>query len=116
MGFIDRMDFAYSIANLIISRAGAGTISELCIAAKPVVLVPSPNVAEDHQTMNAMALVEKRAAVMLKDNEAIDSLTNVMIGIMEDEDKQKDLILNICKMAISDSDTRILSEILKIAK
>ena len=116
MGFIDRMDFAYSIANLIISRSGAGTISELCIAAKPVVLVPSPNVAEDHQTMNAMALVEKGAAVMVRDKEAIDSLTNVLIGIMEDEDKQKDLINNINKMAISDSDTRILSEILKIAK
>ncbi len=69
LSFIERMDLAYAAADIIVSRSGAGTISELCLVGKPVILVPSPNVAEDHQTKNAMALVEKDAAIMLKDNE-----------------------------------------------
>ena len=67
--FISRMDLAYSAADVVISRAGAGTISELCLVGKPVILVPSPNVAEDHQTKNALALAEKDAAVMIRDDE-----------------------------------------------
>ncbi len=70
LDFINRMDLAYTLADVIISRAGAGTISELCLVGKPVILVPSPNVAEDHQTKNAMALVQKQAALMITDREA----------------------------------------------
>ena len=77
--FISRMDYAYSVANIIISRAGAGTISELCIVGKPVILVPSPNVAEDHQTKNALKLESKNAAVMVKDNEVKETLVKKVL-------------------------------------
>jgi UDP-N-acetylglucosamine--N-acetylmuramyl-(pentapeptide) pyrophosphoryl-undecaprenol N-acetylglucosamine transferase len=73
-GFIDRMDLAFAAADVIISRAGAGTISELCLVGKPVILIPSPNVAEDHQTKNALALVEKDAAILLPDEKASKTL------------------------------------------
>ena len=72
--FVSRMDYAYSIADLVISRAGASSISELCLLAKPVILVPSPNVAEDHQTKNALALVNKDAAIMIRDMDASNEL------------------------------------------
>ena len=75
-GFINRMDYAYAAADIIVSRAGAGTISELCLVGKPVILVPSPNVAEDHQTRNAMALSEKGAAVLIPDHQAAESLAD----------------------------------------
>lgn len=83
--FIDRMDLAFSVADLIVSRAGAGTISELCIVGKPVILIPSPNVSEDHQTKNAMALVEKDAAILLKDREAELDLVNVILDNLKQE-------------------------------
>ncbi len=115
MGFIDRMDMAYSIADVIISRAGAGTISELCIAGRPVVLVPSPNVAEDHQTKNAMALKDKDAALMIPDIESEKKLINEIIAIAEDKARGAVLSKNIKKLAIYDSDKRIAEEVLKLS-
>ena len=81
-GFINRMDYAYAAADIIISRAGAGTISELCLVGKPVILIPSPNVAEDHQTKNAMALSEKDAAVLIPDDQAEKSLVDEAIKLI----------------------------------
>jgi len=112
--FISRMDFAYSAADLVISRAGAGTISELCIVAKPSILVPSPNVSEDHQTKNAMALVEKNAAILVKDAEAGEKLFSQTFDLLLDTNRMKELSLNISKLAISDSAERIADEILKL--
>jgi UDP-N-acetylglucosamine--N-acetylmuramyl-(pentapeptide) pyrophosphoryl-undecaprenol N-acetylglucosamine transferase len=114
--FIDRMDFAYAVADVIISRAGALSIAELQNISKPVILVPSPNVTEDHQTHNAMALVIKNAAIMIKDSEAIEKLMNTALELLNDESKKKELSDNISKMAISDAAERIVAEILKIAK
>src|SRR5574344_1271831 len=82
--FISDMGVAYKAADLIISRAGASSISEFCLIGKPVILVPSPNVAEDHQTKNAMALVNKDAAMFIKDSEASDVLLKKAVGIVED--------------------------------
>jgi UDP-N-acetylglucosamine--N-acetylmuramyl-(pentapeptide) pyrophosphoryl-undecaprenol N-acetylglucosamine transferase len=112
--FINRMDFAYSAADIIVSRAGAGTISELCIVGKPVILIPSPNVAEDHQTKNALALVDKNAAVMLPDNKVNENLVSGVIGLIGDELLKKRLSENILKLAIRNSDVLIANEILKL--
>ncbi len=112
--FIDRMDFAYASANIIISRAGAGTISELCIVGKPVVLIPSPNVAEDHQTYNARALSEKQAAILLPDKK-INELTTVLQKLINDKDLTDELSINIKKLALVDADKNISNEIEKLA-
>ncbi|MGB1314493.1 MAG: UDP-N-acetylglucosamine--N-acetylmuramyl-(pentapeptide) pyrophosphoryl-undecaprenol N-acetylglucosamine transferase, partial [Chitinophagales bacterium] len=96
--FIDRMDFAYALGDIIISRAG-GTISELAIIGKPSILVPSPNVAEDHQTKNVMALVAKNATVLVKDKDAIETLADEAISLLKDETKQKELGENIKQFA-----------------
>ena len=114
--FIDRMDFAYAAADVIISRAGAGTISELCIAAKPVILVPSPNVAEDHQAKNALALSSKNAAIMIADNRAEEELVDQMISILKNRKKSESLSSNIAELAIYDSDERIAEEVFKLMK
>lgn len=116
MAFLKRMDLAYACADVVVARAGAGTISELCLLEKAALLIPSPNVAEDHQTKNAMALVNKEAAVMLKDAEAEDKLLEVLRGLLEDEKRRKILQQNISKLAIRDSDEVIAKEILKIIK
>lgn len=112
--FIDRMDLAFSAADIIISRAGAGTISELCLAGKPVILVPSPNVAEDHQTRNAMALAGKDAAILIPDNKAEKTLVGEAIKLVSDIHKKKTLSDNIIKMAERDADMRIAREVLKL--
>ena len=112
--FISKMDFAYAAADIIISRAGAGTISELCLVKKPVILIPSPNVAEDHQTKNAIALVEKNAAVLIKDNQAIELLADEALSLIKDADKMKNLSENISKLAVANSDEIIANEILKM--
>lgn len=114
--FIDRMDYAYAVADIIISRAGALSIAELQNIGKPVILVPSPNVTEDHQTHNAMALVKNSAALLVKDNEAKEKLMSTGIKLLSDEPKKKELADNISKMAISDAAERIVAEILKVAK
>lgn len=112
--FIDRMDLAYTCADVIVSRAGALSISELQIVGKPVILVPSPNVAEDHQTHNAMALVKKDAAIMIKDEEAKLNLIGAAFDLLNDETAQQKLSSNIRKMAIPDATEKIVGEILKV--
>jgi UDP-N-acetylglucosamine--N-acetylmuramyl-(pentapeptide) pyrophosphoryl-undecaprenol N-acetylglucosamine transferase len=113
--FINRMDYAFAAADIIISRAGAGTISELCLVGKPVILVPSPNVAEDHQTRNALALSYKNAAVVVKDEDAVRVLVDAAVRLVSDRDEQKILSENILKMADRDADVRIAKEVLKLA-
>jgi len=112
--FVSRMDLAYSIADLVISRAGASSISELCLLAKPVILVPSPNVAEDHQTQNALALVRKDAAVMIKDVDAKNQLVDKALELIANEAELKKMSGNILKLAEKDSADRIADEILNL--
>lgn len=112
--FIYRMDLAFAAADIIVSRAGAGTISELCIVAKPCVLVPSPNVAEDHQTKNAMALVNKNAAVMVADSNAHNELIDEVMKIFNDENEITRLSNNIAKLAMPNAAEQIVDEILKL--
>ena len=109
--FISRMDYAYSAADLVISRAGAGTISELCLLKKPVVLVPSPNVAEDHQRHNAMALVNRNAAMIVMDDKAPDELMDKASALLEDTDRIREMEKNILTLAIRDAADRIVAEI-----
>jgi UDP-N-acetylglucosamine--N-acetylmuramyl-(pentapeptide) pyrophosphoryl-undecaprenol N-acetylglucosamine transferase len=115
-GFINRMDLAYAAADVIISRAGAGTISELCLVGKPVILIPSPNVAEDHQTKNAKALVDKNAAVLIPDNMIAKELVDKIFSLLTDADKRKELSENILKMAEKDADKRIAEIVFKLSK
>ncbi len=112
--FIGRMDLAYAAADLVISRAGAGTISELCIAAKPCILVPSPNVAENHQEKNALSLVERNAAIMVKDSEVQDILIETAFELLVNDNRLKQLSDNIFKMAKPNADQLIADEILKL--
>jgi UDP-N-acetylglucosamine--N-acetylmuramyl-(pentapeptide) pyrophosphoryl-undecaprenol N-acetylglucosamine transferase len=114
--FINRMDYAYSAADVIVSRAGAGTISELCLVEKPVILVPSPNVAEDHQTKNARALSDKEAAMLISDDQAAKNLVNEAVNLVADLKKRASLSENIRRMADRDADIRIAEEVLKLAE
>lgn len=114
--FIKDMANAYAAADLVISRAGAGSISEFCLLHKPVILVPSPNVAEDHQTMNALALVDKDAAIYVKDAEAQEKLLSVALAAVKDSSKLKELSNNIAKLALPGSATIIAKEVLKLIK
>ena len=109
--FIDRMDYAYAAADVAISRSGACTVSELCLVAKPTVFVPSPNVSEDHQTKNAMALVEKGAAAIVSDSEAVKRGMAVALELVADRERLAQLRENIAKMAISDAAERVVREI-----
>jgi UDP-N-acetylglucosamine--N-acetylmuramyl-(pentapeptide) pyrophosphoryl-undecaprenol N-acetylglucosamine transferase len=115
LDFISRMDLAYAAADIVISRAGASSVSELCNIGMPCILVPSPNVAEDHQTKNAMALVNKDAAVLVKDSEARQTLVETAVNLIGDEAKQVTLNNNISKMAYHDSANVIAHEVLKLA-
>ncbi len=112
--FITRMDYAYAAADLVISRAGASSISELCLLEKPVILVPSPNVAEDHQTQNALALVRQEAAVMVADKEASAALINQSLALLADDARLRQLSLHIGKMALRNSAERIVDEMITI--
>ena len=112
--FIKSMDKAYASADLVISRAGAGSISEFCLLEKPVILVPSPNVAEDHQTKNALALSTKDAAIYVKDAEAHDKLIPMALETVRDDDKLASLKENIAKLALPDSAKIIANEVLKL--
>lgn len=114
--FINRMDLAYSAADVIISRAGAGSISELCIVGKPTILIPSPNVAEDHQTKNAMALVEKDAAILVTDKNAPKRLIPELFSLMKNDNKLVDLGVHISKLAKPDADELIVDEVFKLIK
>lgn len=114
--FISDMASAYAAADMVISRAGASSISEFCLLGMPVILIPSPNVAEDHQTKNALALVNKQAAVYVKDAEAPEKLINTALSIVNDESRLNELHQNILGMALKNSAERIAEEVLKIAK
>jgi UDP-N-acetylglucosamine--N-acetylmuramyl-(pentapeptide) pyrophosphoryl-undecaprenol N-acetylglucosamine transferase len=114
--FLTRMDLAYAAADVIISRAGAGTIAELCVVKKPVILVPSPNVAEDHQTKNALALVQEDAAIFVADRDAEAKLVDRAIELLNDKSLQKKLSTNIGKMAMPNADEVIAKELLQIIK
>ena len=114
LDFISRMDMAYSAADIIVSRAGAIAISELCVVGKPCILVPSPNVAEDHQTKNAMVLVNKQAALMVKDAEAKEQLIKSVIDLIGNEQLQSTLATNCKKLAKTDAAERIAEEILEM--
>ena len=114
--FISDMATAYSAADLVISRAGAGSISEFCLLQKPVILVPSPNVAEDHQTKNALALVDKNAALYVKDAEAKDLLLDKAIEAVNQPELLKNLSKNIAELAFTDSANVIAKEVIKLAE
>ena len=114
--FITRMDYAYAAADLVISRAGAGSISELCLLKKPVILVPSPNVAEDHQTKNGMALVNRNAAIMVKDQEANEKMVREALNLLQDGQMQQQLRNNIAALAKPRADEEIADEIFKLMK
>lgn len=112
--FLNRMDLAYAAADVIISRAGAGTIAELCEIKKPVILVPSPNVAEDHQTKNALALVQENAAIFVADRDAEAKLVDKTLELLKDKEKQKILCNNIGKLAMPNADEVIAKEVIQI--
>lgn len=112
--FIERMDFAYAAADAVISRSGACTVSELCLVAKPMIFVPSPNVAEDHQTKNAMALVDKDAAMIVRDSEAVARGMAAAIELTANGERLQRLSRNIASLAIADSADRIVAQIEKI--
>lgn len=112
--FIMRMDLAYAAADVVISRSGASSVSELCAAQKAVIFVPSPNVAEDHQTHNAMALVRKDAAMMVKDSDAAEKLMPAACALIEDVEKTALLEKNIAKLALRDAAMTIADEVYRI--
>jgi UDP-N-acetylglucosamine--N-acetylmuramyl-(pentapeptide) pyrophosphoryl-undecaprenol N-acetylglucosamine transferase len=114
--FITDMGAAYKAADLVISRAGASSISEFCLIGKPVILVPSPNVAEDHQTKNALALANKDAALYVKDADAPASLLKLAIETVHDDAKLKSLSENVLKLALPDSAEIIAKEVIKLAQ
>jgi len=114
--FIDRMDLAYAMADVVISRAGALTISELCLVGKPAILVPSPNVSEDHQTANANALVEKNAAILVKDVDAKETMIEIALELLNDRNKMEELSENIKALGKPDAADTIAKEVLKLAK
>ena len=109
--FIERMDYAYAAADVVLSRSGACTVSELCLVAKPTIFVPSPNVAEDHQTKNAMALVEKGAAEIVRDSEAVARGMQEAVALAQDNQRLEQLAANIAKLAIADAADRVVNEI-----
>ena len=111
--FITQMEFAYAAADMVISRAGAIAIAELCVMKKPVLFIPFPFAAEDHQTVNAMSLVNKNAALLVKDSEAMDKAIPEIITLAKDERKQNELKNNISQLAITNADDKIADEIIK---
>jgi len=116
LAFVNRMDLAYTVADVIISRAGAGSVSELCLVGKPVVFVPSPNVAEDHQTKNASALVAENAAIMMRESELDENFEKGFTQLMASEEMQKSLGQNIKKLAMPKATEHIVDEIEKLLK
>lgn len=114
--FLHRMDLAYAAADVIVARAGAGTIAELCAVGKPAILVPSPNVAEDHQTKNALALIKKNAAIMVEDLKARETLMDEVIALIKDKEECKVLSANIKNLAKVDADEVIAKEVLELIK
>ncbi len=112
--FIQKMDYAYAVADIVISRAGASSVSELCLVKKACILIPSPNVAEDHQTKNAMALVNNKAAILLKDSQAREKLSKEALTLINDSEQCQKLSQNIGRMAFQDSANVIANEVLSL--
>lgn len=113
--FLNKMDLAYSAADIIISRAGAGSISELCMVGKPVLFIPSPNVSEDHQTKNALAIVEKKAALLIKESE-LDTFQSVFKKLINDKEQQETLSRNIKRQELPKATRHIVDEVEKLIK
>ena len=116
VAFIERMDLVYAAADVVISRAGASSVSELCIVGKPVIFIPSPNVAEDHQTKNAQVIVDKKGAIMIKESALEDEFSIVLEALLKDEGKQQLLGDNIKKLALPQATIQIVDEIEKLLK
>jgi UDP-N-acetylglucosamine--N-acetylmuramyl-(pentapeptide) pyrophosphoryl-undecaprenol N-acetylglucosamine transferase len=114
--FLNNMDFAYAAADIVISRAGASSVSELCIVGKPVIFIPSPNVAEDHQTKNAMAIVSKNAALIIKEEELDVDFENKFSNLIASAENQKELGTNIKKLALVNATKQIADEVEKLLK
>ena len=114
MAFISRMDLAYAAADVVISRAGALSVSELCLVKKPVILVPSPNVAEDHQTMNAMSLVNKKAAVLVKDVDAPNILVQTVLSLLGNKEEMIELSNQISVLGKPNAAIDIKNEVMKL--
>lgn len=114
VSFIERMDLVYAASDIIVSRAGASSVSELCIVGKPVIFIPSPNVAEDHQTKNAKAIVDKKGALMLKESELENSFAPLFESLLKDEEQQKTLSHNIKLMALPEATKKIADTIVKL--
>ena len=116
VAFIERMDLVYAAADIVISRAGASSVSELCIVGKPVIFIPSPNVAEDHQTKNAQAIVDKKGALMLKESELESQFSLVFEVLLKDQGKQNQLSENIKLLAMPEATKQIVDEIVKLIR
>ena len=116
VSFIDRMDLIYAAADFVISRAGASSVSELCLVGKPTIFIPSPNVAEDHQTKNANAIVEKNGALLLKESELDEKFESVFNKLIHDENLQNSLRQNMKKLAMPNATKDIVEEIIKLIK
>ena len=116
MPFISKMDYAYAVADVVVSRAGAMSVSELSIAAKPTIFVPLPSAAEDHQTKNAMALVNHNAGLLVTDADAKEKLIPTLIDLVKDEQVQQKIANNVAKMAFTDSANIIAGEVMKLIK
>lgn len=116
MAFIDRMDLVYAAADVVISRAGASSVSELCIVGKPTIFIPSPNVAEDHQTKNAQAIVDKGGAILIRESELDTQFTGIFNKLVSDENLQRNLSENIKKLARVNATKDIVAEIIKLIK
>ena len=114
LDFLSRMDYAYAVADLVVSRAGASSISELSLLGKPSILVPSPNVAEDHQTHNARALSDKGAAILVRDIEAVDTMVDTALATIASKEKLQSLSDNVLKLAYPNSAEKIVNEIVKL--
>ncbi len=114
LAFIDRMDLVYAAADVVVSRAGASSVSELCIVGKPVIFIPSPNVAEDHQTKNAKAIVDKGGAILLKESELDTQFESTFSKLLTDESKQRELSENILKLGKPGATNEIVDEIVKL--
>ena len=116
VSFIDRMDLIYAAADFVISRAGASSVSELCLVAKPTIFIPSPNVAEDHQTKNAKAIVDKNGALLIKESELDEKFESVFNKLIHDENLQMDLSLNMKKLGKANATKDIVEQIIKLIK
>jgi UDP-N-acetylglucosamine--N-acetylmuramyl-(pentapeptide) pyrophosphoryl-undecaprenol N-acetylglucosamine transferase len=116
VSFIDRMDLIYAAADFVISRAGASSVSELCLVGKPTIFIPSPNVAEDHQTKNANAIVEKNGALLLKESELDEKFESVFNKLIHDENLQNSLRQNMKKLAMPNATKSIVEEIIKLVE